>query len=211
MASVISSLLLTGCSVFGIRSGTEEPKYSVIDHVGPIEIRRYDARAAAETTVDASESAARSIGFRRLAGYIFGGNTAKRSLAMTAPVAQAQAQGGTSGGERIAMTAPVAQVAGSGGWVIRFFLPAGITAENAPTPDNRDVHVVTVPPETMAVLRYTGWYSAADIGAADAKLFKGLEGSKWKPDGAPVAWFYDPPWTLPFLRRNEAAVAVAPS
>ncbi|PRC49286.1 heme-binding protein, partial [Mycobacterium sp. ITM-2017-0098] len=26
----------------------------------------------------------------------------------------------------------------------------------------------------------------------------------------PVAWFYDPPWTLPFRRRNEVAVAVTP-
>ncbi|HEY2195594.1 MAG TPA: hypothetical protein VGH76_25280 [Actinomycetospora sp.] len=27
--------------------------------------------------------------------------------------------------------------------------------------------------------------------------------------GEPVAWFYDPPWTLPFRRRNEIAVPVA--
>jgi hypothetical protein len=220
MASLFAGLLSTGCSVFGVRS-TEEPRYSVIDQLGPVEIRRYDARAAAETIVDAAESEARSIGFRRLAGYIFGGNAARQSIAMTAPVAQGQAQGGNGAGERIAMTAPVAQapapapaatpgqVAGSAGWVIRFFLPAGVTAANAPVPNDKSVHVVTVPPETVAVLRYSGWYSAADIGAANAKLFQGLQGSPWHPTGAPVAWFYDPPWTLPFLRRNEAVVTVA--
>ena len=26
--------------------------------------------------------------------------------------------------------------------------------------------------------------------------------------GDPVVWFYDPPWTLPPLRRNEVAVRV---
>jgi hypothetical protein len=205
MASLVSSLLVTGCSVFGIRSGTEEPHFAVIDHVGPIEIRRYEARLAAETNVQASESEARSIGFGRLAGYIFGGNTAKQSIAMTAPVAQAQAS------QKIAMTAPVAQTpAADGAWTIRFFLPAGLTEASAPTPNDSRVHVVVVPPETVAVLRYTGWYSAADVAAAEGKLMKGLQGTRWTPDGAPFSWFYDPPWTLPFLRRNEAVVAVSP-
>ena len=119
MAALLSSLVLSACSVFGIRTGTEEPHFVVVDHLGPVEIRRYDARVAAETTVDASEMAARSTGFRRLAGYIFGANAAKASIAMTAPVAQSAASG-----QRIAMTAPVDQVRDAGGgWVIRF-LPA---------------------------------------------------------------------------------------
>lgn len=42
-------------------------------------------------------------------------------------------------------------------------------------------------------------------------LQQGLDGTNWTPSGAPVAYFYDPPWTLPFLRRNEVAVPVAPA
>ena len=128
MATLLGSLLLSACSVFGIRSGTEEPPHSLVERVGDVEIRHYDARIAAETTVSGDAYAARGEGFRRLAGYIFGGNQGRARIAMTAPVAQS----GAIAGERIAMTAPVAQAAAGDGAVIRFFLPAGFT--DAPTP-----------------------------------------------------------------------------
>ena len=103
--------------IVGIRIGTEEPHYISEPLTEGVEIRQYGPRVAAETTVFANDEAARSTGFRRLAGYIFGGNQRKTKIAMTAPVAQ--------GSETIAMTAPVAQAAGpDGGSVIRFFMPA---------------------------------------------------------------------------------------
>jgi hypothetical protein len=37
-----------------------------------------------------------------------------------------------------------------------------------------------------------------------------LRDTAFDPSGKPVAWFYDPPWTLPFRRRNEVAVTVTP-
>jgi hypothetical protein len=202
MAALLSSLLATGCSVFGIRT-VEEPRYSVIDHVGAIEIRRYDARLAAETTIVGTALDARSTGFRRLAGYIFGGNATKTSIAMTAPVAQAPKS------QRIDMTAPVAQSrTGDGGWTIRFFLPAALTEATAPVPNDPKVRIVSVPPETYAALRYSGSISPEAVEEAKARLLQGLAAGTWKPDGDPVSWFYDPPWTLPPLRRNEAVVPV---
>jgi hypothetical protein len=202
VAALLSSVLSAGCSVFGIRT-VEEPRFTVIDHVGAVEIRRYDARTAAETSVTGTALSSRNVGFQRLAGYIFGGNTAKTSIAMTAPVAQS----GKS--QTIDMTAPVSQTRGADGtWVIRFFLPASLTAADAPVPNDPKVSVVTVPPETYAVLRYSGSIAPEAVAEASANLMKGLAGSKWQPQGEPVAWFYDPPWTLPPLRRNEAAVPV---
>jgi len=104
LLSAASALLLGACSVIGVRSGTEEPRFEVLERRGEVEIRRYAPRLAAATTVAApSEDAARSEGFRRLAGYIFGGNHGRTKIAMTAPVAQAS--------ERIAMTVPVGQEA----------------------------------------------------------------------------------------------------
>jgi hypothetical protein len=38
-----------------------------------------------------------------------------------------------------------------------------------------------------------------------------LKPSAWRPTGEPVVLFYDPPFTVPFLRRNEVAVAVEPA
>ena len=199
MATLLGSLLLSACSVFGIRDGTEEPRHSLIERMGDVEIRQYAPRLAAETTVPGDASSARGEGFRRLAGYIFGGNQGRTRIEMTAPVAQS--------GERIAMTAPVAQAKDSAGWVIRFFLPAGLT--DAPKPNDGRVRIVPVPAETMAVLRFSGLASDSAIATQRAALLEALAGTRWRLAGDPVSWFYDPPWTIPPLRRNEVAVPVA--
>jgi hypothetical protein len=148
--------------------------------------------------------AARSAGFRRVAAYIFGANQTRASIAMTAPVAQDKASAS------IAMTAPVDQTRdASGKWRIRFFMPASYTEATLPVPTDPGVQIVTVPPQTIAVLRYAGVPSESAVQTAAARLLGALGGSGWHAIGAPMAWFYDPPWTLPPLRRNEAAVAVA--
>ncbi len=202
--SVLSTLLLGACSVVGVRSGTEEPAYTVVARQGAAEIRQYGPRLAAETTVDATDAyAARGTGFRRLAGYIFGANTARASIAMTAPVAQSS--------ETIAMTAPVAQDRTDSGWTIRFFMPAQYTMETLPRPRDPAIRLVTVPAQTMAVIRFTGSIAPEAVAGQQAALQRSLMNSPWRPDAAPVAWFYDPPWTLPFLRRNEVAVPVVPA
>jgi hypothetical protein len=211
LATLASGLAVAGCAVFGDRSGTAEPAFIVLARHEPIEIRQYGPRLAAETTVEADEEAARNEGFRRLAGYIFGANTGSAKIAMTAPVAQAPQQGTT-----IAMTAPVAQAAapstaaGQGGWVVRFFMPAEWTMATLPTPNDPAVRLVEIPGETMAVLRFTGSRAPAAVTRENAALLRALDSGPWQPTGEPVAWFYDPPWTLPWLRRNEVAVPVAP-
>jgi len=201
--SLLGTLFLSACSVVGIRSGTEEPHYDVVERVGDAELRAYAPRLAAETVVSGSAEAARGEGFRRLAGYIFGGNAGGSRIAMTAPVAQADA----GAGQRIAMTAPVAQAPAGAGWSIRFYLPADIA--DPPAPRDARVHVVTVPGETMAVLRFSGVATDGAIAAQRARLLGLLAPSAWAPSGPPVTWFYDPPWTLPPFRRNEVAVPVA--
>lgn len=192
-----------GGSIVGIRSGTEEPAYTVARRVGDVEIREYGPRIAAETSIEADEEGARNEGFRRLARYIFGGNTTKSKIAMTAPVAQQQSQ-------KIAMTAPVAAQRGTAGeWVIRFFMPAEHTLDSLPTPNDDRVRLVEVPAETVAVLRFSGNYSPQTLAERTTELLDALHGAGIATQGDPVAWFYDPPWTLPFRRRNEVAVTVA--
>jgi hypothetical protein len=209
MATLLSGVLLTACSVVGVRSGTEQPRYDVVAHLADgVEIRRYAPRLAAETTVDGTEVSARSTGFQRVAGYIFGGNARRDRIAMTAPIAVSAAP--ARDGERIAMTAPVAQTrTADGRWTIRFFLPASLAEADAPAPNDSRVRVAAVPAETMGVLRYTGSISPDAVAQARARLLAALSSSAWTPQGDAVSWFYDPPWTLPPLRRNEAAVPVA--
>ena len=208
--SLLGALFVSACSVVGIRTGTEEPRYEVVDRVGDAEVRTYAPRLAAETVVPGAPDAARGEGFRRLAGYIFGGNAGGSRIAMTAPVAQSGAaqSGAAPSGQRIEMTVPVAQAqAGAEGWSIRFFLPADLS--DPPTPRDARVRIVTVPGETVAVLRFPGVASDRVIAAQRAHLLATLAPAAWTPAGPPVTWFYDPPWTLPPLRRNEVAVPVS--
>jgi hypothetical protein len=209
LLSIPVRMLELGGSVVGVRGGTEEPRYTVAQLLPGAEIRRYGARIAAETTVAAGEEAARNLGFRRLARYIFGANHAAAKIAMTAPVAQ---QPGGARGEKIAMTAPVSQRAGAEGeWVIRFFMPADKTMESLPEPDDALVKLVTVPAETVAVRRFTGSRSKRAIAAQTADLMRAIRDNGFQPTGPPAAWFYDPPWTVPLLRRNEIVVPVRPN
>jgi len=207
LLAALAGLALAGCSVVGVRSGTEEPRYTVVERVRGVEgveIRRYAPRLAAETVVEADEVEARNAGFRRLADYIFGGNRGDEKIAMTAPVEQQSAT--------IAMTAPVAQTrAADGGWAIRFFMPATYTRETLPVPNDPQVSIVDVPEQAVAVRRFSGSRSPAAVARETEALRAALDASGWTAAGDPAAWFYDPPWTLPFLRRNEVAVPVEPA
>ena len=203
VGKVAGQVAEAGGTVVGIRHGTEEPPFTLERRLGDVEIRRYGSRIAAETTIEADEEAARNEGFRRLARYIFGGNNGNTKIAMTAPVAQAQ-------GQKIAMTAPVAaQRGGAGRWVIRFFMPSSHTMDTLPTPNDERVHLVHVPGEHVAVLRFSGIASRSAIAARTDELLTTLRDNKIDITGEPLMWFYDPPWTIPCRRRNEVVVSVA--
>ena len=207
-----AGLTLVACSVVGVRDGTAEPRFETRARLGDVEIRDYGPRLAAEAlvTIDevrGDEMAARNAGFRRVAGYIFGANRSGEKIAMTAPVAQESTRGGT--GETIAMTAPVAQERDArGGWRIRFFLPADRVWETLPIPNDPAVELVRVPASRMAALRFTGDRGADSVAARKAELLAALESGAWQAVGEPVSWFFDPPWTLAWFRRNEVAVPV---
>ena len=110
---------------------------------------------------------------------------------------------------KIAMTAPVAaQPVGNGQFVIRFFMPAQYSQQTLPEPMDETIRIVTMPEETMAVYRFSGSRSAVAMAQARERLLRELQGGTWHAAGTPVDWFYDPPWTLPPLRRNEVAVPV---
>ena len=205
IATAAGALMLAGCSVVGIRSGYEEASFAVIDRLGDdVEIRRYPARLAAETTVDAADDrSGQNQAFRILFDYISGANRSQSKVDMTTPVEV----GSTA--EKIAMTVPVETAAPTGGrTTMRFFLPTSYTRASAPEPTDSRVRIIELPGTTESVLRFTGLGGETAVEEHTGQLLKVLEGSDWRTAGEPATLFYDPPWTLPFLRRNEIAIAV---
>ncbi|MCA6289345.1 SOUL family heme-binding protein [Phenylobacterium sp.] len=204
LGEILITLLAGIGQLVGIRAGTEQPPYEVLGRIGDAEIRRYAPQIAAETVVEGPVETARNEGFRRVAGYIFGDNTAKASVAMTAPVVQGREPSG--GSQSIAMTAPVVQQpAGAESWSIQFIMPAKYTMATLPQPNDPRVRLVEIPARTFAVVRFSGLGRDDAVARHEKALDAALAGSSWRAVGEPVTWYYDPPWTVPFLRRNEVA------
>lgn len=180
----------------------EEPAFKIVLHDGNFEIRDYPALVVAEVTVPGGQKEAAGKGFRLLAGYIFGGNKRRQSIAMTAPVAQAPSN------EKIAMTAPVTQIANAGNWTVRFTMPSSYTLDTLPEPNDPKVQLRVLPAERVAVLRFSGVAKVGDVDAKSAELISTTQARHLRAIGPVSLAQYNPPWTPWFMRRNEVMIAV---
>lgn len=180
-------------------NGNETPDYTVESTEGAVEIRSYPPHIAAEVTVSGSRDAAINAGFRVLAGYIFGGNEAKAKVAMTTPVTQSQ---------KIAMTTPVTQAETDQGWTVQFMMPSEYTLETLPKPKDSRIRIVTTDPVRMVVLRFSGIPTTAALAKRTDELRELAKAKGLTVSGAPQFMFYDPPFRMPWNRRNEVAFAI---
>lgn len=195
LAGLLISIVVVGIAAGPLMSRVEQPEYSVTASDGAIEIRSYGPMIAAEAVVEGQREAAINEGFRLIAAYIFGANKPNEKIAMTAPVQQQR--------QTIAMTAPVTQQRADDKWIVRFILPKSSTLEALPTPTDERVALKPVPGRRVAVIKFSGSPSSAEIEARSEELRRYASKHKLVTAGQPVLAFYNPPWTLPFLRRNE--------
>jgi hypothetical protein len=222
-ARVVRALLAaTAAIAFSGAHAIEEPAFEVIERDGRIELRRYSPVVVAETVVEGDLDTASSRGFRLLAGYIFGDNRPRagvddakgaQKIDMTAPVTVEPAS------VRIAMTAPVtvepqgapdADALSRGTrWVVRFTMPGAYTLATLPQPGNPAVTLRELPGARRAVVVFSGLAGEGKVREATAELLAWVSSRQLKVVGPPQLARYDPPWTLPFLRRNEVMVEVA--
>lgn len=160
----VLSLVLVGCAMIGpIMSNVEQPDYDVVATDGAIEQRTYAPMMIAEVTVSGEREEAISEGFRLLADYIFGNNTAQQDIAMTAPVQQEASQ-------QIAMTAPVQQQADGNQWNVNFIMPSEYTMQTLPRPNNDQVNIREVPAKSFIVIRFAGTTSSDNVREHEKKL-----------------------------------------
>ena len=163
----------------------EEPVYRVEKawEAEQIEIRAYAPRVMAVTGMNEDSDG----GFKVLAGYIFGGNAEEEKIAMTAPVQQSMA------GEK----------------EMAFMMPAEYALEDLPQPEDQRVSFREAPAYTAAVIQFSGWASPEKADENWQQLRRFLIAEGIDITGEPTLNQYNPPWTLPFLRRNEIIVPVA--
>jgi hypothetical protein len=184
----------------------EEPKYSVTEKSNDFEIRAYNAMVVAETLVEGNLDQASSAGFKRISDYIFGNNTARNGgsekISMTAPVTLEQ------NSEKVSMTAPVSMAQDAGKWRIYFIMPSKYKLETLPIPKNKAVTLRELPARNFATLSFSGFAGQEKTAKKTVELLSWLKSKNIQPVGSPKLARYNPPWTLPFLRRNEILVQI---
>jgi hypothetical protein len=197
-------IILALWSLWGFFSSrVEHTEYDVIQKMAGYEIREYPAHIVAQTTVKGTYREALNLGFRIVAGYIFGGNTKKQSIAMTAPVT---AQRDIS--EKISMTAPVLATTQGDSHIISFGMPRSYTLETLPKPLDPRVEIVPIPLERFAALKFSWSRADARVKIMEIKLLSALARDKVEVAGSPVYAGYNAPWTPPWMVRNEIMVEI---
>ncbi len=192
--STVNTLQTEARNIFkSIPEGLQSPDYTVISSTSEFEIRKYNGYSVCRTSADDADDSddvnmmdpmAGGDNFNELASYIFGKNTDDDELAMTTPV----------------MTQKNS---------MEFVLADGLTADTAPAPMSSKVSLADIPPQTLAVRTFKGLATDGEVrrqreALEDALLAEGIEFDNLSLKVAQ----YNPPYTLPWLRRNEVTLKV---
>ncbi|WP_353431779.1 heme-binding protein [Polynucleobacter sp. MWH-UH23A] len=203
--SLFRIIFLLALIFSGTAMAIEEPRYSVIENAPPFELRAYDPMIVAEVQVDGDLDEASRQGFQLIAAYIFGKNQVNESMGISASVTIEER---LSKGVKIAMTAPVIVESSAERWTVSFVMPAEHTLATLPRPLDSRVRLRAVPAEKKAVIRFTGFYNSQKVAEKTLELEQWIRDNNLRAIGDPKFARYDPPWTLPFLRRNEILLNV---
>ena len=192
-------LFFTSFTVMAI----EEPEFISIEKKDAFEIREYQPKLIAQVLVTGTFDSASSKGFRLLADFIFGNNKTNegsKKIDMTAPVITRDAS------EKIDMTAPVVSEETERGWYISFNMPKQYSKDTLPVPNNPEVKIIEVPTEKFAVITFSGLVRERKYAEMLNLLNEEMRKRNLEPQGPAILARYNPPWTLPFLRRNELMI-----
>jgi hypothetical protein len=201
MKTFWGTLIMTLTTLLGSAfAATPEPSYTLVKRDGVFELRDYTAQLAADVSLT-GEGATTNAAFRILANYIFK-EYPSGPIGMTAPVTVQQTQ-------PIGMTAPVTLAEGENRVFMRFFLPERYTSTTLPKPEDTRIAIVALPARRVAVVRFNWWLNEASIAEQEGKLRTWLASQNLKPTGRREVQGYNPPWTLPWWRRNEVWLPVA--
>jgi hypothetical protein len=166
---------------------TEEQKYSLVRKYKDFEIRFYPSATIA--TINSNAKTYKDLsgpGFRKLAGYIFGGNEANTKISMTSPV-QMDINDSVS--------------------TMSFVMPSAYTKENLPKPNDSNIQIKNTADEYVAVIRFGGYASDKDLKFYSEKLQNILKENGIASFGNYRFLGYNPPFQF-IGRRNEIIVAV---
>lgn len=183
----------------------ETPKYKILKHDGKFELRKYSGfiTASVEVKGDGYNSAGNQA-FNYLADYIFGNNTARGSIAMTAPVSTQKAES-----QKIPMTVPVNTAKARGNkYVVSFTMPSSYTMKTLPKPNNARVSIKESSSHKVAVVKFSGYTGDEKVSQKIQELKDWCDKNGIKTVGEPVLSRFDAPWKPGFIRHNEVSLEI---
>ena len=183
------TIILLLCISLNETMALETPKYALIAREDGFEIREYQSMIIATTRVQNDYRNATSTGFRRIANYIFGGNSTGMSIEMTAPVIS---------------NVPDADDI----YDIQFVMPSEHSLEDLPQPNTAYVSIKEVNLGKTAVLRFGGWATRERASYYKDKLSGLMTIKGYEPNGVFMVAQYNSPWVLPPFRKNEIIVRI---
>ncbi|MFN7684657.1 MAG: SOUL family heme-binding protein [Oligoflexia bacterium] len=207
----------------------EKPVHQVLEAFkfegAQIEIRNYQPYVVAETVVEAASlDAASNEGFKRLAGYIFGGNRRREVTGKAGPgLSSATGSGVTDGigpektaqkaAQKLEMTAPVGAIgpiSGGGKFMISFVMPSQYTLETLPVPDDSRIVLRQLPARKVAAVIFSGRWTEANFKEHSELLLKALKsrGIDLVAGTELQVARYNAPFTPWFLRHNEIQAVI---
>ena len=229
ITSITLTLLLGYAALGPAMSNVEKPQYQLISEQGNIQIREYNPSIVAEVQVQGEREEAISQGFRLLADYIFGNNKVEQDIAMTAPVTQRSSEKiamtapvTQQSSQKIAMTAPVTQQSSQkiemtapvkqqgldNAWKVNFTMPSKYSMNTLPKPNNEKVTLHQVSSKKYIVIKFSGMGSNKNLASQEKELQEYISKNKIQTLSEPIYAFYNPPWTLAFLRHNEIMIEI---
>ena len=200
----LASLLFIN-NFFNTTMATEEPEFKLISEEGEFQIREYDPKIIAQVEIEGDFDEASSRGFKLLADYIFGNNLLggeSKKISMTTPVEMSPMA------ENLLMTSSILDDQVNNKWSINFIMPQEFSLDTLPKPNNSQVNIIEVPKEKYAVIVFSGLIRESSYAEKVELLSNYLEENSFKQQGAIKIARYNPPWTIPFFRRNELMVRI---
>ena len=204
VGGIIVVVLFAWFAVSAYINNVEQAPYVLLAQKDGYEIRSYAPHLVIEVTTSGSFNDALNEGFRILASYIFGNNTAQTSVAMTAPVVAQKSEG-----EKVAMTAPVIAAKAGDTYRVQFIVPASYSRETLPLPNDPRIRVAEQPEERVAALRFGWYYNEARIERKTNELQALLDRDRIARAGEARFAGYNDPWAFPLLRKHEILVPLA--
>jgi len=182
---LIFTIALSGCSVFGQES-VEVAPYKVLEKSEPYELRHYESMVLITASMGGLDD--QKSPFYKLFGYISGDNKQEKEIPMTAPVFMDQS-------DTVMET-------------MSFVLPKEYDFKSSPIPTDKSIKLEEVINYTVATITFNGTLRQDNIQKHTSLLEQWIKEKNYQVIGSKKVAGYNPPFTIPMLRRNEVLIPV---